>query len=102
MITGFLGKIGKLGWPSSGRKLDAEPGLLGLVVGDGDHAVVLHDDVVGDEPAPGDAPRADPQAVALLDVVVDQRRQQVAGRSYGMDAATEVQVDFVGGKYLRG
>src|SRR5690606_42016911 len=48
-------------------------------------------------PGPHDAARIQSQLVAVVNVVVDQSRQQVVGGADGVDVAGEVQVDLVGG-----
>ena len=44
---------------------------------------------------PGDAPDVEAQLVAVMDVVVDQRRQQVVREPDGAEIAGEVQVDVL-------
>ena len=44
---------------------------------------------------PGDAAHVDAERVALMDVVVDQRRQQVVRRRDGVEVAGEMQVDVL-------
>ena len=46
-----------------------------------------------DHAAPDDAAEVEAQLVVVVDVVVDQRRQQVVGQSDGAEIAGEVQVD---------
>ena len=50
--------------------------------------------------APGDARRVEPERIAPIDVVVDQRGQQVVGGGDGVEVAGEVQVDLVGRGHL--
>ena len=77
---------------------DVEAGLARIAVGDAaeraddlaQRAVVhVHD------AAPGDAARVDAERVAPVDVVVDQRRQQVVRRGDGVEVAGEVEVDVL-------
>ncbi len=49
---------------------------------------------------PRDLAHVDAQLVAVLDVVVQQRRQQVVGRADGVEVAGEVQVDVLHGDDL--
>ena len=51
-------------------------------------------------PLPGDPLDVDPQGVALLDVVVQHRRQQVVGRADGVEVPGEVEVDVLHGDHL--
>lgn len=44
-------------------------------------------------PFPGDAPFVDAQVVAPVDVIVDERSEQIVGGSDGVEIAGEVQVD---------
>src|SRR5262249_17480636 len=48
-----------------------------------------------DGATPGDAARIDAERVAPVDVVVDQRREQIVGRADGMDIAGEMQIDVL-------
>jgi hypothetical protein len=52
-------------------------------------------------PLPRDAARVDAELVALGDVVVDHRRQQVVRESDGVEIAREVEVDVLHGHDLR-
>ena len=77
---------------------DVELGLARVAVGDAAEAdddiaqrAVVHVDGAG----PGDAARVDVQFVAVVDVVVDQRGEQVVGRGDGVEVAGEVQVDLL-------
>ena len=45
--------------------------------------------------APGYAPRVEPEGVAPVDVIVDQRREQVVGGRDGVEVAGEVEVDVL-------
>ena len=47
-----------------------------------------------DDTLPGDAPHVEAQLVAVVDVVVDQRREQVVSQSDRAEIAREVQVDI--------
>ncbi len=49
---------------------------------------------------PGDAARVDVQGVALLDVVVQHRGQQIVRRADGVEVAGEVEVDVLHGHHL--
>src|SRR5690606_8515889 len=60
-------------------------------VDDGAQRAVVH---VHDT-APGDAPRIDAEAVAPIDVIVDQRGEQIVRRSDGMEVAREMKVDVL-------
>ena len=51
-------------------------------------------------PPPGDLLGVDAQGVALLDVVVQHRRQQVVGRADGVEVPGEVEVDVLHGDHL--
>ena len=51
-------------------------------------------------PLPGDLFGVDAQGVALLDVVVQHGRQQVVGRTDGVEIAGEVEVDVLHGHHL--
>ena len=77
---------------------DVEAGLARIAVGDAaeraddlaQRAVVhVHD------AAPGDAARIDAEAIAPIDVVVDQRRQQIVRRGDGVEVAGEMQIDVL-------
>ena len=81
-----------------GGDRDVEAGLARKAVGDAaeraddlaQRAVVhVHD------AAPGDAAAVDAERVAPVDVVVDQRRQQVVRRGDGVEVAGEVEVDVL-------
>jgi hypothetical protein len=48
-----------------------------------------------DSAPPGDAPTVDAERIAPVDVVVDQRRQQVVRRPDGMEVAGEMEVDVL-------
>ena len=48
-----------------------------------------------DRPPPGDAPLVEAERVAPVDVVVEQRREQVVGAADGVEVAGEVQVDLL-------
>ena len=50
---------------------------------------------------PGDAAGVDAKRVALRDVVVDQRGEQVVGRANGVQIPGEMQVDVLHGNHLR-
>ena len=54
-----------------------------------------------DHALPGDAAHVDAQLVAVMDVVVDQRRQQVVGERDGAEVAGEMQVDVLHRHHLR-
>ena len=75
---------------------DVEAGLAREAVGD---AAERADDLAQravvhvHHAPPRDAPAVDPGLVAPVDVVVDQRRQQVMRRRDGMEVAGEMQVD---------
>src|SRR6185436_291899 len=43
---------------------------------------------------PGDAALVDAKGIAPVDMIVDQRRQQIVGARYGVKVAGEVQVDI--------
>ena len=64
-------------------------------------AAQAHDDVPQrpvvhvDHALPDDPPRVDPQRVAVVDVVVEQRGQQVVGQLDGVEVAGEVEVDVL-------
>ena len=44
-------------------------------------------------PLPGDAPHVEAELIAVMDVVVDQRREQIVGERDRIEVAGEVQVD---------
>ncbi|CAB4852479.1 unannotated protein [freshwater metagenome] len=74
---------------------DVEPGLAGDAV----HLRAEADDDVAQCPVvdvehspPGDVVQVEIERVALVEVVVDHRRQQVVGRGHCMEVAGEVQV----------
>ena len=73
--------------------------LAGAAEADGDLAqrAVVH---VHHAP-PADAAHVDAQRVAVVDVVVDHRRQQVVGQRDGVEVAGEVQVDVLHRHHLR-
>ena len=50
---------------------------------------------------PDDALDIDPQAVALLNVVIQHGRQQIVGRADGMKIAGKMQIDVLHGDHLR-
>ena len=50
---------------------------------------------------PGDVPLIEVQGVAVLDVIVDHRGEQVVGRGDGVEVAGEMQVDVLHRDYLR-
>ena len=50
---------------------------------------------------PGDAAQVDAQLVAVMDVVVQHRRQQIVGQRDGAEVAGEVQVDVLHRHHLR-
>src|SRR5690606_35528583 len=82
------------------RDGDVKPALPGHAVGqaaetDNDMAQRAVVDV--QHPGPQDAAGIQSQFVALVDVVVDQGRQQVVGGADCVDVACKVQVDLVGG-----
>ena len=51
-------------------------------------------------PPPGDPPDVDPQLVAVMDVVVEERRQEVVGEGDGVEVAGEMEVDVLHGDDL--
>ncbi len=53
-----------------------------------------------DDALEGDAPRVYAQSVALVQVVVHQRHEQVVGAGDGMEVTGEVHVDFIHGQHL--
>ena len=54
-----------------------------------------------DAAAPGDGQRVDVELVAVHEVAVDHRREQVVGRADGVDVAGEVQVEVLHRQQLR-
>ena len=79
-----------------GRHRDVEARLARIAVGDPTERTddlaqraVVH---VHHAP-PGDAARVDAERVAPIDVIVDQRRQQIVRRGDGVEVAGEMQVD---------
>ena len=82
---------------------DVEAVLPRHAVGDAAHAVddvpeltVVHVDAA----APDDASRVDAEGVALLDVVVEHRGEEVVRRADGVEVAREVEVDVLHGDDL--
>ena len=74
---------------------DVEPGLPGHAVRCGaepEHDVAQGPVVDVEHPLPGDVVRVDAQLVALVEVVVDHRRQHVVGRGDRVHVAGQVQV----------
>ena len=77
---------------------DVEPVLPGAAVGlaaQSVHDVAQLAVVHIHRPLPGDAPGIDAQGVALLNVVIQHGRQQVIGRSDGVEVAGEVKIDVL-------
>ena len=100
--------LGALGQAEGGHHLrgggDVEAGLpRHPLVGpaEADHHVAQRPVVHVDDPPPEHLPRVDAQPVALVEVVVDQRRQQVVGGGDGVEVAGEVEVD-VARRHQRG
>ena len=58
-----------------------------------DHDVAQRAVVHVDHALPGDAPHVESQLVAVIDVIVEQRGQQVVGEPDGAEVAGEVQID---------
>ena len=95
--------VGVLGQAEGGHHLggrgDVEAGLPRHALED---AAQADDDVAQgavvhvDDPPPEHPPRVDAEPVALVDVVVEQRGEQVVGRGDGVEVAGEVEVDVVG------
>ena len=54
-----------------------------------------------EDPPPGDLMRVEPEAVSLVDVVADHRRQQVVGGGDGVHVAGQVQVECLHRDHLR-
>ena len=81
-----------------GGDRDVEAGLARKAVGD---AAERADDLAQrpvvhvHDAAPGDAARVDAELVAPVDVVVDQRREQVVRGGDGVEVAGEVEVDVL-------
>ena len=50
---------------------------------------------------PGDPPGVEPERIALVDVIVEERRQQVVRGADGMEIAGEMQVDVLHRHHLR-
>ncbi len=74
----------------------SKPSSRGISVGDAAeraddraHATVVHVDGA----APGDAAAVDAERIAPINVVVDQRAQQIVGAADGVEVAGEMQVD---------
>ena len=75
---------------------DVEAVLARVAVADAaepDHEVAQGAVVEVDDPLPGDRADVDVELVAVVDVVVDQRGEQVVRRGEGGEVAGEVQVD---------
>ena len=76
----------------------SKPASRGIAVGD---AAERADDLAQravvhvEDAAPGDAARVDAERVAPVDVVVDQRRQQIVRRGDGVEVAGEMEVDVL-------
>jgi hypothetical protein len=87
-----------------GRHDDVETILAWKPVGratECDHRRAQRPVVHVDDAAPHDAPQIKPQRVAVVDVVVDQRRQQVVRQGNCVEIAGEVQVDVFHRHHLR-
>jgi hypothetical protein len=66
-----------------------------------DHGGAQRTVVHVDDAAPHDAPQVEAQRIAMVDVVVDQRRQQVVRQGNRVEIAGEVQVDVFHRDHLR-
>jgi hypothetical protein len=66
-----------------------------------DHGGAQRTVVHVDDATPHDAPQVEAQRIAMVDVVVDQRRQQVVGERDGVEITCEVQVDVFHRDHLR-
>ena len=80
------------------RHRDVEAGLARIAVGDAAeraHDLAQRAVVHVHDAAPGDPPAVEAEAVAPIDVVVDQRGQQVMGRGDGVEIAGEMEVDVL-------
>ena len=74
---------------------DVEAGLPGYAVDPGaepDHVVAQRAVVDVEDAPPGDAVRVEPELVAVVQVVVDHRGQQVVRGGHGVEVAGQVQV----------
>ncbi len=83
---------------------DVEAVLARVAVGqpaEADHQVAQRAVVEVEHALPVDRPHVDVERVAVVDVVVDQRRQQVVGRPERREVAGEVQVDVGHRHHLR-
>src|SRR6185295_5469608 len=86
-----------------GGRGDVEAGLPGHPVrpaAQPDDDVAQRAVVDVEHPPPGDVVRVDTELVALVDVVVDHRGQQVVGRRDGVHVAGQVQVERLHGDNL--
>ena len=54
-----------------------------------------------DDARPGDSPRIQVEFIAVVDVVVDDRRKQIVGQADRVEVAGEVEVDFLHRENLR-
>ena len=75
---------------------DVEAVLARVAVGgaaEADHGLAQRPVVEVDDPLPGDRADVDVEGVAVVDVVVDERGEQVVGGRDGGEVAGEVQVD---------
>ena len=82
-----------------GGRRDVEAGLARHAfagAAEADHDLAQSAVVQVDDAAPEDPARVDAERVALLQVVVDQRGEQVVRRGDGVKVAGEVQVDVAG------
>ena len=85
------------------RHGDVETRLPGDPVGlapEADHQVAKGPVVHVHHPSPCDPTGVDSQRVALLEVVVDHRGEEVVGHPHGVDVSGEVEVDLLHGKDL--
>ena len=86
-----------------GRHGDVEAVLAGKTVADTTQGVgdlaqrpVIHIQ----SPAPGDAALVEVEFIAPIDVIIDQRGEQIVGRSDGVDIAGEMEIDVLHGHDL--
>ena len=81
-----------------GRRRDVEAGLADHAVGlvaEADDDVAQRPVVDVEDPPPRDVVLVEVQGVALVEVAVEHRRQQVVGRRDGVEVAGQVQVELL-------
>ena len=83
---------------------DIEAVFTGITIGgtaQADHDVPQCAVVQVQRALPGDEARVDVQRIAVVDVVIEHRRQQIVGGADGMEVAGEMQIDVFHRHHLR-